>query len=107
VSARFQKELEAVARRTEQSETRHREEIQALQVQLGDARHRSGVLKGNLEALRNSNAACVKELDALRSQLATTVSNQEATRKRPLSSVETNKPRRAAPKVATRKRSPS
>jgi chromosome segregation ATPase len=103
VNARSQKELDAVARRMEQSATRHREEIQALQVQLGDARHRSGVVEGSLEALHNSNAACVKELDALRSQLATTVANQVATRKRPLSSVDTNKPRRAARKVATRK----
>jgi chromosome segregation ATPase len=107
VNARFQKELEATARRAEQSETRQREEIQALQVQLGDARHRSGVVEGSLEALRISNAAYAKELDALRFQLATTVANQAATRKRPLSSVETNKPRRAAPKVAARKRSPS
>ena len=107
VSARSQKELEAAARRVEQSETRHREEIQALQVQLGDARHRVGLVEGNLEALRSSNAASTKELDALRSQLATTVANQTATRKRPLSSLETSKPRRAAPKVATRKRSPS
>jgi hypothetical protein len=30
-SVRTQKELEAAARRAEQSETRHREEIQALQ----------------------------------------------------------------------------
>jgi chromosome segregation ATPase len=107
VSARSQKELEAAARRAEQSETRHREEMQALQVQLGDARHRAGVVEGNLEALRSSNAAHARELDALRLQLTTAVANQAATRSRPLSSVETNKPRRTAPKVATRKRSAS
>ncbi|MFM0114994.1 DNA-binding protein [Paraburkholderia nemoris] len=107
VSARSQKEHDALARKTEQSETRHREEIQALQIQLGDARHRAGVVEGSLEALRSSNAAYVRELDALRLQLATTVANQAAARKRPLSSIETSKPRRAAPKVATRKRSAS
>jgi hypothetical protein len=107
VSARSQKELETAARSTEQRETRHREEIQALQAQLGDTRHRAGVAEGNLEALRSSNAAYVKELDTLRLQLAATVANQAATRKRPLSSIETNKPRRAAPKGATRKRSAS
>jgi putative N-acetylmannosamine-6-phosphate epimerase len=64
-------------------------------------------VEGNLEALRSSNAAYVKELDALRLQLATIVANQATTRKRPPSSVETNKPRRAEPKVATRKRSTS
>ncbi|MFM0557097.1 DNA-binding protein [Paraburkholderia sediminicola] len=107
VSARSQKELEAAARKAEQSETRHREGIQALQVQLGDARHRAGVVEGNLEAFRSSNAAFVKELDALRLQLAPAVASQAATRRRPLSSVETSKPRRAAPRVATRKRPPS
>jgi chromosome segregation ATPase len=107
VSARSQKELEAATRRAEQSVARHRQEIQALQVQLGDVRHRAGLVEGNLEALRSSNAAYVREVDALRLQLATAVANQSATRKRPLSSVETSKPRRAAPKIATRKRSPS
>ncbi|WNC94413.1 DNA-binding protein [Paraburkholderia sp. FT54] len=106
-SARLQKELEAAARKAEQSDTRHRAEIQALQTQLGDARHRTGVVDGNLEALRSSNAAYAKELDALRLQLATVVANQAATRKRPLPSIETQKHRRAVPKVATRKRSPS
>ncbi|MFT4511121.1 DNA-binding protein [Caballeronia sp. 15711] len=107
MNARSQKELEAAARRADQGETRHRQEIQALQIQVGDARHRAGVVEGNLEALRSSNVAYLRELDALRLQLATTVANQAATRKRPLPSVETSKPRRATPKVATRKRSAS
>jgi hypothetical protein len=106
VSARSQKELEAAARRAEQNDARHRDKIQALQVQLGDARHRAGVVEGNLEALRSSNTVYATELVAVRLQLATAVANQTATRKRPLSSVETDKPRRAAPKVATSNRSP-
>ncbi|CAB3745491.1 hypothetical protein LMG24238_07623 [Paraburkholderia sediminicola] len=106
-SARLQKELDAAVHRAEQGDTRHREEIQVLQVQLGDARHLAGVVEGNLEALRSSNAAYVRELETLRLRLATTVANQAATRKRPPSSAETNRPRRAAPKVATRKRSSS
>jgi len=105
--ARLRKELDEAARRAEQHETRHREEIQALQTQLGDARHRTGVVEGSLEALRNSNTTHVQELDALRLQLATTVANQSPTQKRLRSSVETRKPRRAAPKVATKKRSAS
>jgi hypothetical protein len=72
-----------------------------------DARHRTGVVEGSLEALRNSNTKYVQELDALRLQLATAVANQSPTQKRPRSSVETRKPRRAAPKVATKKRSAS
>ncbi|MFM0213268.1 DNA-binding protein [Paraburkholderia sediminicola] len=105
VSARSQKELEAAARRAEQSETRHREEIQALQVQLGDARHRAGVVEGSLEALRNSNAAYVRELDTLRLQLATAAANQPAAQKRSRPSVAPSKPRRTVPNVPTRKRS--
>jgi len=96
--ARLRKELDDAARRAE---------IQALQTQLGDARHRTGVVEGSLEALRNSNTTHVQELDALRLQLATTVANQSPTQKRLRSSVETRKPRRAAPKVATKKRSAS
>ena len=107
VSARSQKELEAAARRAEQSEILHREEIQVVQAQLGDARHRAGVVEGNLEALRSSNAASARELDTLRLQLATAVANQVKTRKRVRSPVETSKPRRPAPKVSTGKRSPS
>lgn len=106
-SLRLQKERDAAARRAEQGDSRHREEIQALQAQLGDARHRTGVVEGSLEALRNSNTTYVQELDALRLQLATAVANQSPTQKRPRSSVETRKPRRAAPKVATKKRSAS
>jgi chromosome segregation ATPase len=97
-SARLHKDLDAAARRAEQGETRHREEIQVLQAQLGDARHRAGVVEGNLEALRSSNATYGRELDALRLQLATAVANQSETLKRPRSTVETRKPRRAAPK---------
>ena len=103
--ARLQKELDAAARRAEQCETRHREEIQALQTQLGDVRHHAGVVEGNLEALRNSSATYANELDALRLQLATAAANQSAAQKRLRPSVETCKPGRAAPKVPTRKRS--
>ena len=104
VSARSQKEVEAAARRAEQTETRHREEIQVLQTQLGDVRHHAGVVEGNLEALRSSNAIYANELDALKLQLATTAANQSAAQKRPRPSVETRKPDRAASKVPTRKR---
>ncbi len=106
-SLRLQKELEAAARRAEQAESRHREEIQALQAQFGDVRHHAGVVEGNLDALRNSNAAYARELDALRLQLATAATNRSAAQKRPRSSGEARKPRRVASKVATRKRSAS
>ncbi|MFL9919501.1 DNA-binding protein [Paraburkholderia fungorum] len=104
---RLHKDLAAAARRAEQGETRHREEVRALQVQLGDARHRAGVVEGSLEALRHSNTAYVTELNELRLQLATVKTNQAAPPKRPRSSDETPKPRRATSKAATRKQSTS
>ena len=106
-SARFHKDLDAAARRAEQGETRHREEIQVLQAQLGDARHRAGVVEGSLEALRSLNVTYVRELDALRLEVATAVPNQSAAQKRTRSSMPLPKPRRASPKVAAKKRSAS
>ncbi|MFM0608215.1 DNA-binding protein [Paraburkholderia sediminicola] len=107
VSTRSQKEHEAAARRAEQSENRHREEIQALQVQLGDARHQAGVMEGSLVALRDSNAVYVAELNVLRLRLATARTNQATTQKRPRSSAETRQPRHVTPKAATKKRAAS
>ncbi|WP_429411058.1 DNA-binding protein [Paraburkholderia sp. GAS82] len=103
-SARLQKELDAATSKAEQGDTRHREEIQALQIQLGDVRHHAGVVQGNLEALRSSNAAHANELDRLRLQLATAKLNQTSTQKRPRSSGEIRSTARAAPKVSMRKR---
>ena len=104
-SARLQKELEAVARRAEHGETRHRQEIQALQVQLGDARHHAGVIEGNLDALRSSNATYIRELDALRLQVAGAVANRSATQERAGSSSGIRKSRHAASGVTSKKRS--
>lgn len=104
-SLRLQKELEAAARRAEKTEARHREEIQALQAQLGDMHHHAGIVEGKLEALRSSNAISATELDALRLQLATAVANQSAAQNRSRHSVETRKLSRAVPKGPIRKRS--
>jgi Plasmid replication region DNA-binding N-term len=103
-SSRLQKELETATRKGEQRDTLHRHEIQTLQAQLGDMRHRAGVVEGNLEALQSSNATYAGELDALRVQLAAVVANRAPTRKRPLSSAGMSQPRRAIPKVTTKKR---
>jgi len=97
-------DLEAATRRAEQGDTRHRQEIHALQTQLGDVRHHAGVVEGSLETLRSSNAVYANELDALRSQLAIAAADQSAAQKRPRPS-ETRKPGRAPPKRPTRKRS--
>lgn len=107
-SARVQKELEGATRKAEQAEGRHREEIQMLQAQVGDARHRAGVVEGNLEALRSSNAAYINEIDGLRQQLTTAMAKRLETPKRVQSpTVKARKPRRVASQIATRKRAGS
>ena len=104
-TARLQKALDVAARRAEQGDTRHREEIHALQTRLGDVRQGAGVVEWNLEALRSSNTIYVNELDTLRLQLAIAAANRSTAQKRPRPSVETRKPGRVAPRVSTRKRS--
>ena len=103
-SSRLQKELEAVTRKGEQRDAAHRDEIQMLQAQLGDMRHRAGVVEGTLEALRSSNAIYAGELDALRLQLSPTAANRAQTRKRPISSSGVSTPRRAVSRITTKKR---
>lgn len=68
VAVRLQKELEAGARRLEQGEVRHREEVQKLQAQLGDLRQQVGVLEGNLASVQATNARYVDELARARDQ---------------------------------------
>jgi len=63
-SARSQKDLEAATRRAEQGDTRHRQEIHALQTQLGDVRHHAGVVEGSLETLRNRRGGPVGSAEA-------------------------------------------
>lgn len=65
-NARLQRESEAVAKRAARSEDGARAEIQSLQSQLGDARHRAGVLEGHLDALRASHGAQAQEIEPLR-----------------------------------------
>jgi chromosome segregation ATPase len=65
-NARLQRELEATAKRTARFEDGARAEIQSLQSQLGDLRHRAGVLEGHLDALRASHDAQARELESLR-----------------------------------------
>jgi hypothetical protein len=47
-AARLQKDLDTVTRKAEQGVSRHREEVQKLQAQVGDLRQQLGVLEGNL-----------------------------------------------------------
>src|SRR5258708_4504241 len=73
IIVRFQKELGARAQELQQSELRQINELKKLEDQLGDARHRAGIVEGNLEAIRDANSAYVLELKALRERLVATV----------------------------------
>jgi len=67
-AARLQKELDAATRKAEQGSTRHRDEVQKLQGQVGDLRQQVGVLEGNLDALRTANARYIDEAAQARDQ---------------------------------------
>ena len=103
-SARLQKELDTVTRRTEQGEARHRSELQALQAQLADARHQAGVLEGSLVAVRDASAGYARELGFLRQQMTGAVAPRTAGRKGALVKVSAGKPPRAARKAASPKK---
>jgi hypothetical protein len=103
-SARLQKEFDAATRRTEQSEARHRSELQALQAQLADARHQAGVLEGSLVAVRDASAGYARELGLLRQQMTGAVAPRTAGRKGAPVKVSAGKPPRAARKAASPKK---
>ena len=67
-AGRLQKELDSAARKAEQGSTRHQEQMQKLQGQVGNLRQEIGVLEGNLEALRTTNARYIDEAAQAREQ---------------------------------------
>ena len=86
VAARLQKDLDTVTRKAEQGVSRHREEVQKLQVQVGNLRQQVGVLEGNLDALRAANARYIDEATQAREQrdqLALSLSHAAAKQKPP------------------------
>ena len=85
-ATRLQKELDAANRKVEQGSTRHRDDVQKLQTQLGNLRQQVGVLEGNLDALRAANARYVDEAAQAREQrdqLALSLANAGAKQKVP------------------------
>lgn len=64
-NARLQRESDAAAKRAARTEDGARAEIQSLQSQLGDLRHRAGVLEGHLDALRASHGTPAPEIASL------------------------------------------
>jgi len=67
-AGRLQKDLDAATRKAEQGSSRHQQEVQKLQGQLGDLRQQVGVLEGNLDALRTANARYIDEAAQAREQ---------------------------------------
>ncbi|MBP0592998.1 DNA-binding protein [Paraburkholderia sp. LEh10] len=61
-AAKLQKELDEATRRADKREADHRRAVEALQAQLGDARHQAGVLQGRLDAVQATNEALQNQL---------------------------------------------
>jgi chromosome segregation ATPase len=67
-AARLQKELDGANRKAEQGSTRHRDDVQKLQAQVGNLRQQVGVLEGKLDALRTESARYVDAAAQARQQ---------------------------------------
>ncbi|CAB3809302.1 hypothetical protein LMG28614_07006 [Paraburkholderia ultramafica] len=65
-AAKLQKERDDAVKRADHREAEHRRVVEALQAQLGDARHQAGVLQGRLDAVQATNAALQAQLAASR-----------------------------------------
>jgi hypothetical protein len=62
VAAKLQKELDEATKRADRREAEQRRAVEALQAQLGDARHQAGVLQGRLDAVQATNATLQDQL---------------------------------------------
>ena len=65
-AAKLQKERDDAVKRADHREADHRRVVEALQAQLGDARHQAGMLQGRLDAVQATNAALQAQLAASR-----------------------------------------
>ncbi|MFM0150382.1 ATPase, partial [Paraburkholderia sp. RL18-085-BIA-A] len=65
-AVKLQKELDEATKRADRREADHRRALEALQAQLGDAHHQTGVLQGRLEAVQAANATLQQQLAARR-----------------------------------------
>ncbi|BDC46063.1 hypothetical protein [Paraburkholderia terrae] len=64
--AKLQKEADEFTKRADRREAEQRRAFEALQAQLGDARHQAGVLQGRLDAVQATNATLQQQLAARR-----------------------------------------
>jgi len=65
-AVKLQKEIDEITRRADRREADHHRAVEALQAQLGDARHQAGVLHGRLDAVQATNVTLQQELAAAR-----------------------------------------
>ncbi|MFM0454139.1 DNA-binding protein [Paraburkholderia nemoris] len=65
-AAKLQKELDETTKRADRRDADHRRAVEALQAQLGDARHQAGVLQGRLDAVQAENVRLQTEVTTLR-----------------------------------------
>jgi uncharacterized protein YhaN len=65
-ATKLQKERDDAVKRADHREADHRRVIEALQAQLGDARHQAGVLQGRLDAVQATYVALQAQLAASR-----------------------------------------
>ncbi|AUT75931.1 ATPase [Paraburkholderia hospita] len=65
-AVKLQKEVDETSKRADRREADHRRAVEALQAQLGDARHQAGVLQGRLDAVQATNATLQQQLAAMR-----------------------------------------
>jgi chromosome segregation ATPase len=63
-AAKLQKELDEATKRADRRDADQRRAVEALQAQLGDARHQAGVLQGRLDAVQATNATLQQQLAA-------------------------------------------
>jgi len=106
-ATKLQKELEEATRRGDRKDADHRRAIEALQAQLGDARHQGGVLQGRLDAVHAENTRLQTEVIAARDAQA----RARDAHRSPVSATVRNAPRatrpsRATPKSETRRKKP-
>ena len=62
--AKLQKEIDEATKRADRRDADHRRAVEALQAQLGDARHQAGVLQGRLDAVQATNVTLQQQLAA-------------------------------------------
>ncbi|GJH36324.1 hypothetical protein CBA19CS91_26225 [Paraburkholderia hospita] len=81
--SKLQKEADQSTKRAERCEADHRRAVDALQAELGDARHRAGMLQGRLETIQAAHAALQSELNVVRRACVQTTKRQATSTERP------------------------